>query len=95
MTVEYHHSAGRVERSLLANGAVRSRETFLFPAEVTVTVTQVAPRVFALTVESPLPASPMKDAPLPAYAVPVSLHVEAVLERHAPFDVTTEREATP
>ena len=94
--VEYHSAAGRVERRLLAKGTVQSRETFLFPPEVAITVTQPDPRVFALAVESPAPTASTKDVPTPAYAVLISLHVEAVLERHAPFvEVTAEREATP
>jgi len=96
MDVEYHSAAGRVERLLLAKGTVQSRETYLFPAEVTITVTQLEPRVFALAVESPVPTASTKDAPMPAYAVAVSLHVEAVLERLSSFvEVAAEKEATP
>ena len=96
MAVEYRSAAGRVERLLLAKGTVQSRETFLFPSEVTITVTQPEPRVFALAVESPVPTARAKDAPMPAYAVPVSLHVEAVLERHAPLvEETAVKEVRP
>jgi hypothetical protein len=96
IAVEYRLAAGRVERLKLANETVQSRETFLFPAEVTITVTQPAPRVVALAVESPLPTGSSKDTPMPAYAVPISLHIESVLDRHSPFvEAAAEKETMP
>jgi hypothetical protein len=75
---------GRVERTLQADGNVKSREAFDFAAEARLTVEKAPPRLVVLSIESlPVASSPADSPTLTPYSRPVSLRVAAVLGRHA------------
>lgn len=94
-TVEYRQASGRVERLLQAGGGVQARETFVFPAEASIAVTQPSDRLLSLSVETPLPTTPTADTPSALFVAPVTLHVQAALGRNATLMEITAQEPTP
>jgi hypothetical protein len=82
-SVEYRHSQGAVLRVLLENGATPSREEFVFPANIELSVRQEPPGLVALSITSQPGKAAAEDGQpqSSAYAVTVSLQAEARLNR--------------
>jgi hypothetical protein len=85
-SVEYHQTAGRVERLWHVDGNVRAREMFVFPRETRLQAKQEPPRLLILSIVPPddaADAGEPANRPLRPYLVPAILQVEAVLGRNA------------
>lgn len=93
-SVEYRQASGRVERLLQAGGE-QARESFVFPTEALITVTQPSDRLLSLSVETPLPTTPTADSTPALFVAPVTLQVQAAIGRNAAFFNITAQEATP
>ncbi len=94
-TVEYRQASGRVERLLQVSDGVQSRESFVFPAEASIAVTQPSDRLLTLSVETPLPTNPTADTTPALFVTPVTLHVQAAIGRNAALANVSAKEATP
>lgn len=82
--IEYRRDEGTIFRVLLSGDRIVSREAFSFPAEIEVVVKKEGPRLVAISISShPGETAPTNgNSTLPAYFVPINLHVEATLSRN-------------
>jgi type II secretory pathway component PulJ len=94
-SVEYRQASGRVERLLQVPGSMQARETFAFPAEARIIVTQPSEQLLSLSVETPLPTTPTAHTPSALFVTPMSLHVQAALGRNTTLANIPTQEATP
>lgn len=82
--IEYRRDEGTILRVLLSGDQIVSREAFFFTAEIEVSVKNEGARLIALSISShPGEAATTNgNSALPAYFIPINLHVEATLSRN-------------
>jgi hypothetical protein len=86
-TIEYRHADGTVFRLALDGDKTASRDQFPFPAGIQLTVRQETPRLISIAISSETKDVQVNDSQSasPAFTVPVSIQIQAVLERDRLF----------
>lgn len=96
--IEYRREEGTISRILLDGDRIVSRDAFFFPPEIDVNSKKDGPRLIALSISShpAETASANENSTLPAYFIPINLHVEATLNRNSSLsELPRERPGTP
>jgi hypothetical protein len=85
--IEYRREEGTFLRVLLDGDRIVSREAFCFPPEIEVAVKNEGARLINLSISSrPADTAPLGgNSTLPAYFIPINVHVEATLNRGSSF----------
>ena len=98
-TIEYRQADSKVTRLLTQHGSGDSRAEFAFTAPLELAVRdETSPRrlILSITAGSAVaPAADSRAAPLPAYALPLNLEVEACLGRERQIAISPAPQEVP
>jgi len=95
--IEFQQADGAVLRLVLERDKTISREQFSFPANIELTVRQPTPRLISLSITALPENAAAGDGPVTsiAYAVPLSLEIQAVVDRDGLFAAGPPTEGAP